>query len=106
MTIQGGNPSCKKPANNKKEIYTPISVIYGELQDLFMEVFRNVGLFIQVSVGFVVRTNVRKTPGTQWIPGQLQDWTGSHKRAEESTIQKKGAGFPAPLWLELICLRR
>jgi hypothetical protein len=91
MTIQGGNPSCKKPANNKKEIYTPISVIYGELQDLFMEVFRNVGLFIQVSVGFVVRTNVRKTPGTQWIPGQLQDGVTQTRRRVDHT--KKGSRF-------------
>jgi hypothetical protein len=51
MTVQGGIFSCKKPANGEEEIYAPISVIYGEVQDLFMEIVPNVGLFIQFLVG-------------------------------------------------------
>ena len=66
----------------------------AKLQDLFMEVFRNVGLFIQVSVGFVVPTNVRKTPDIQWTPVQLQDWVTQTRRGLDRT--KKGASFPAP----------
>jgi hypothetical protein len=47
-----------------KEIYAPISIVYGGVRDLFIEVLRNVGLLIQFPVGFFDRTNARKTRDT------------------------------------------
>jgi hypothetical protein len=67
----GRNPLLQETCQQQEEIYAPISVIYGEVRDLFMKVFRNVGLFIQVSVGFSIRpmreklsAHFRDMPGT------------------------------------------
>jgi hypothetical protein len=50
----GQDIPLQETCQRRGEIYAPISVIYGEVRDLFMKVFRNVGLFIQVSVGFSI----------------------------------------------------
>jgi hypothetical protein len=78
----------QETCQQQQEIYAPISVVYGEVRDLFMKVFRNVGLFIQIPVGFFDWTNARKTPDT----------TNAQRTRP---YKKRGAGFPAPLLVEI-----
>jgi hypothetical protein len=85
MTIQGGNLIARKLPTIAQNVYAPISVIYGELWDLFMKVFRNVGLFIQVPVGFFVamgeKFRTRREHGLNFIAGR--------EHAVGSTAQKR-----------------
>jgi hypothetical protein len=56
----GRDIPLQETCQRRREIYAPISVIYGELQDLFMEIVPNVGLFIQFSVGLCGRDKCKK----------------------------------------------
>jgi hypothetical protein len=99
----GRDSPLQETCQRRGEIYAPISVIYGELQDLFMEIVPNVGLFIQVPVDFFEGTNGRKTRDTPWthLNSKLERKTG-----RGLDTKKKGAGFPAPFWWKLVCVRR
>ena len=95
----GRESLVQETCQQQEEIYAPISVIHGEVRNSLIKVFRNVGLFIQVSVRAFDWTNARKA----------LDTSETHLNFElghNALEQKKGSRFPGSLWLKLVCVRR